>query len=73
MKQTVSERFATVAAAQQCGYCPNYDWQVFDKAKKGKGRKTHKFTNDEDALQFIDQNSKPVAAKKEDGVIYFCI
>jgi len=65
----LTTRFATLAAAQQAGFCPNFDSQSFQVLKKGK--KVHKFSSDQRAMKFIDDNGKPFAAKEQNGKIFF--
>jgi hypothetical protein len=69
--KTLSNQFATLAAVQQVNLCPNFDSQAFKVLSKGK--KLHKFSSDQKAIEFIDNNGKPFVAKKENGKIFFAL
>jgi hypothetical protein len=69
--KNLTNRFIGITAAQQAGFCPNFDSQAFDAFKKG--RKIYKFSTDAKALSFIDKNGKPFAAKKENEKIIFAL
>jgi hypothetical protein len=67
--QTLSTRFATLAAAQQMGYFPNFDTQFFDSFKKVP-KKYVRTTSEQTALKMADRLGKPTAAKKEGQNIF---
>jgi hypothetical protein len=64
----LTERFASLAAAQQMGYFPNFEYYFF-KAFEKKAKITHKTKGDMNALRYADKFGKPYAAMKSGQTI----
>lgn len=68
----MKSRFTSLAAAQQMGYCPNFDAQAFDGFKT-KSSIVKSFPSERTALEWLSSNPKPLAAKRTKSEIKFLI